>query len=174
MLTTTNLVSLCSVAVEGETIEFMSAVKAFDSVLLVVNQTAIVLSLSVQRGALIINITRRYRSPPPPPLRSPRHGAVPRPAVSPRLVGQTFVVVTAHRFALGAAYVHFACLGQWIFALKSSGHVDLWDISGSKRALIDLPSYHRKHHCQAGTPQSTAVIIFMYGSLKCRVGYIIY
>jgi hypothetical protein len=46
-------------AVEGETIEFMSTIKAFDSVLLVVQQTAIVLSLSAQRGALSINLTRR-------------------------------------------------------------------------------------------------------------------
>src|SRR3989344_4045768 len=61
------------------------------------------------------------------------------------------MLVMCARFALGAAYVHFACLGQWIFALKSSGHVDLWDITGSKRALIDLPSYHRKHQSQAGT-----------------------
>ena len=45
---------------EGETIEFMSTLKALDSVLLVVQQTAIVLSLSVQRGALVINLTRRY------------------------------------------------------------------------------------------------------------------
>lgn len=45
---------------EGETIEFMSTIKALDSVLLVVQQTAIVLSLSVQRGALVINLTRRY------------------------------------------------------------------------------------------------------------------
>ncbi len=45
---------------EGETIEFMSTIKALDSVLLVVQQTAIVLSLSVQRGALVISLTRRY------------------------------------------------------------------------------------------------------------------
>ena len=66
------------------------------------------------------------------------------------------MLVMCARFALGAAYVHFACLGQWIFALKSSGHVDLWDITGSKRALIDLPSYHRKHQSQAGTSAGLA------------------
>jgi hypothetical protein len=131
--------------VEGETIEFMSTIKALDSVLLVVQQTAIVLSLSVQRGALVINLTRRYWATHS--LRASAH----RPKK--RWTGIEFsrMLVVCARFALGAAYVHFACLGQWIFALKSSGHVDLWDISGSKRALIDLPSYHRKHQSQAGT-----------------------
>lgn len=48
-------------AVEGDNIEFMTAIKAIDGVMIVVQQTAIMLSLVVQRGAVVINILRRYQ-----------------------------------------------------------------------------------------------------------------
>jgi len=46
------------IAVEGETVDYMS-MRTSDSLLLVVTQTAIVFSLYLQKGALAININRR-------------------------------------------------------------------------------------------------------------------
>ncbi len=55
-------------------------------------------------------------------------------------------------------YASIACIDEWIFGLKSSGHVDLWDICGTKRALIDIPTFFRKS--TAGSAVTTGIYLY--------------